>query len=121
MQFNAELVVGEIHVGGRAHPECDQHFGQEKQELGDFVQCDDTQKVSHQQIERVPGTPTERGPMNGAHYVRVFVQKSQELLQTPEEASATAQHAFGHIVVVFLQFALDEFQQEANDPADRNH
>lgn len=75
MQLHTELLIGEVEVGGGAHADGDQHFGQEEQELGDFVESNNTQEITHQQIECVPCTCAKGLAMNRAHDVRVFVQK----------------------------------------------
>lgn len=117
MQLDAEMLVGEVEVGGGAHANGDQHFGQEEQEFGDFVEGDDAQEVPHQQIECIARTRAESLSVNRAHDVRVFIQESQEFFQAPEETFATAQQALGHLVVVLFQLLIDELENDANNPA----
>lgn len=45
--------------------------------------------------------------MHGTHYVRIFVEETQETLQTPEEAFQAAEDRTRNRIVVGFQFRAD--------------
>lgn len=42
IQLNVGLLASEVYVSRGARSQCHQHFGQEEQEIGHLVQCNDT-------------------------------------------------------------------------------
>lgn len=55
--------------------------------------------------------------MNGAHNVRIPIEKHQKLLQAPEKALHAAQNRTSHHIIVELQLFLDVRQNDAYQSA----
>lgn len=108
------FVADKETVRDSTHSNGDQQLGEEEQKFGDFVQCDNTQRISHQQIECVSRTRAKWFAMDSAHDVSVFAEESKEGFQAPEEAFHAAQYTFRDVVVVFFKFLIDVLQTDTN-------
>lgn len=113
-----EQLAGEVNVAAGGHAEWNQKLWQEEQEISRFVQGDDAQHVTHQQVECILGARQEILAVDGAHDVSVAVHESQEVLQAPAEASTAAQKRLRKFVVVLLQLLVEVLEDESNDAAD---
>lgn len=67
-----------------------------------LIQNNNPDNISHEQREGVSSTSTEVLSMNGAHNVRVLIDKLEETLETPEATLAEAHDASYNGIVELL-------------------
>lgn len=119
-----EIVVAvagcQISVHARAHSKRDEQFREEEQKVRNFIQCQHTQKVPHQQIKCIPGTGAKIRTMNRRHNVGILIQEPQEFFQQPEETTEYAQNCTSHFIVVLLTFLINPFENGAQEATNGN-
>lgn len=86
----------EDEEGGDADGAHNDEPAEEEQEVGHFVQHDHADGVAQQQVERLAGRRAKVGAANGAHDVRVPVDKAHKRLQAPKQDQSVVNNAINY-------------------------